>query len=112
MPDSLTGPFPFPRATCIWFKICHPWQHNMSAPEPEIAASEAKRSGLFSAMWVALVIFFLYALSPGPMLKLALSLKGPTRTLELAYAPLGFLCDHVAAIKAFYDWYLGLWGIK
>lgn len=84
----------------------------MSAPEPEVAASEARRPGLFSAMWLALVIFFLYALSPGPVFKLALSLKGPTHTLELAYAPLGFLYDHVTAVHAFYDWYLGVWGIK
>jgi hypothetical protein len=55
-------------------------------------------------LWPTLVLL-LYALSP----PLSARLFGTrAAVLEIVYRPLGVVCDHVPAVRHFYQWYFAL----
>ena len=78
----------------------------MADDEP---SSPAKSSPWRLPLWLALILV-VYALSPGPVIKLCGVNQYPS--LEALYAPLEFLYHRVPPVQAFYDWYFKLWDLK
>lgn len=67
--------------------------------------------------WLAgggLFILAGYVLSPGPMLRLmdsGLGGGGFENFLQVFYAPLEWLYNHVELVESFYDWWFGMWDV-
>ena len=77
--------------------------------EPE----ESRRGATSWLLWlvVALVV---YVLSVGPMVKLSVMLgnRSLRDALVITYSPLRAAYQKSSAVKHFFDWYLGVWGVK
>lgn len=59
-----------------------------------------------TASWIAL-----YVQSVGPVARIRKSGRAPA-LVDAAYKPLQVLYNGVEPVRAFYDWYLPLWGVK
>jgi hypothetical protein len=66
------------------------------------------------------MVFVVYALSPGPVVRLLYHSRGSSppapspaaeRCLDLVYLPIIFVADHVPYVSEFYEWYFELWGV-
>ena len=67
------------------------------------------------------ILFVVYMLSPGPVVRM---LYGPggygrvvpspamDRPVGIVYAPIEFIADYVPFVSEFYLWYFQLWGIE
>jgi len=60
------------------------------------------------AGWLLFIVFVFYPLSVGP----AARLFGGSDALMAFYIPLEFLYESCQPVHDFYDWYLGLWGVR
>jgi hypothetical protein len=78
---------------------------NHTTPNP---AGKSSRGG--SRLALVLFFLFLYALSPGPVIKLYGNRPPPA--LHVVYAPLRFLYKNVPPLHDFYDWYSAIWRIN
>lgn len=71
-----------------------------------------------SAAWISGIVFIVYLLSPGPVLRLLYGPPGSspspemTSALEIIYVPIIVAADHVPFVSGFYLWYFELWGIE
>ena len=77
--------------------------------------SAARWIGLSLVLLLALLV--LYVLSPGPVLAIAMRLEPSdpfrmVRALEAFYWPLGEAIERSETVEQFFDWYLGLWGVR
>ena len=78
----------------------------MADAEP---STPAKSSPWSLPLWLTLILL-VYALSPGPVIKL--TSNQPPPVVEAAYAPLVFLYRNIPVVHSFYDWYFKLWDLK
>jgi hypothetical protein len=60
-------------------------------------------------IWIAVVLFVIYPLSVGPAV-LLLHRTSP-ESIQVIYAPLGYLHQHVPIARVMLDGYLRLWGV-
>ena len=82
------------------------------AADPE-SSGERPRSGVWWVSWL-IIIPLLYVLSVGPVAKLAEVLR--SRRLQgmatVVYSPLRLVYFNSSAARHFFDWYLGIWGVR
>ena len=74
---------------------------------------DKRRSPL--AVWlIALAVSFppVYVLSTGPVIKAARARQVDQLVVSVVYWPLEKLYDNCPPVAAFFDWYLGLWGLR
>ena len=83
----------------------------MSEPQ-EKPADDPRRGGFGTLAWLVGSLLVFYALSPGPLAKLAEYYEIPLDTLESVYIPLEWVCDNCDPVQEFYLWYMkDLWHI-
>jgi len=84
-----------------------------TAPDPTLDHQPGGHR-LLRLIWFLFVAFLIYALSVGPVMKLAIpaNMFPPTPIITL-YAPLDALYRHIPPVAKFYDWYLkDIWHVK
>ena len=87
-------------------------RHAVSGAAPD-EGEEGRRSATSWLLWFVLALLA-YVLSVGPMVKLSVILgnRSLRDALVIAYLPLRAAYQNSSAVKHFFDWYLGVWGVK
>jgi hypothetical protein len=80
----------------------------MATTDSDPALTQRKRGTLTMAMWIALLLLVLYALSPAPVFKM-FAFKPPWK-IRAIYIPLGYIEDSSPQVREFYIWWFHLWG--
>lgn len=81
----------------------------MSDSDPAQNSDANSSSSVVFGLWWLLLLLVCYVLSPGPVAKVSRGTAPPV--VRKFYAPLGYLVEHVPAVRSFYHWYGKLWGV-
>ncbi|HEY5909941.1 MAG TPA: hypothetical protein VJA21_04985, partial [Verrucomicrobiae bacterium] len=82
-------------------------QPDQSTPAPE--NQPQKRRGTSWLLWLFLLLFVVYPLSSGPVVRLWKALGLAQDPVLGLYTPLVFLAFYFPGFRSLFMWYLGLW---
>ena len=84
----------------------------MNPPKSDAESTGTNRSKSAWGIWLPILFFIIYVLSPGPVLHLLYNSSLPDSLITIIYGPIIYLYETASPVRTFYDWYLPIWGVK
>ena len=75
-------------------------------------AQRSRNFGLGSIPTILCLGVTVYILSTGPIISACYPLPRSHSTLRVVYYPLSVLADKFGPMRDFFEWYVGIWGVK